>query len=141
FHDQNQEIDMAWDKQAIEWLQDNASGSPVIAEANTYPTLYGWGNRYAMFTGLPTIVGWDWHERQQRAVVSGGVATKRIQDVKQLYDTTDTKEALSILHRYNVRYLIVGQLERAYYRADGIAKFERMLGDSLELAYENAQVR
>ena len=72
---------------------------------------------------------------------SGDVVTKRIQDVKQLYDTTDTKEALSILHRYNVRYLIVGQLERAYYRADGIAKFERMLGDSLELAYENAQVR
>ena len=43
-----------------------STGSPVVAEVNTFPTLYGWGNRYAMFTGNPAVVGWDYHQRQQR---------------------------------------------------------------------------
>ena len=38
---------------AIRWMLENVEGSPVVAEINTAPTLYGWESRYAMFTGNP----------------------------------------------------------------------------------------
>ena len=41
-------IPLAPDLQAIRWFQTSVRGTPTIAEANTYPTLYGWGNRFAM---------------------------------------------------------------------------------------------
>lgn len=56
---------LAGDLRAIEWLWDNVPGSPVIAEAQA--PLYSWGSRVSIYTGLPTIVGWDWHQSQQRA--------------------------------------------------------------------------
>lgn len=136
-YDQGQALPLVWDKQAIEWLQDNVQGSPVIAEINTHPTLYGWGNRYAMFTGLPAIVGWDWHQRQQRALLPGEVVTRRIEDVKRLYNTPDPNEAYRILRRYEVEYLIVGGLERAYAAPEGIAKFAQMEGVLWERVYAN----
>jgi uncharacterized membrane protein len=36
------------------------------------------------------------------------------------------------LKQYNVRYIIVGQLERAYYAADGLAKFDQCIRQILE---------
>jgi len=43
------------------------------------------------------------------------------------------------LQRYNVRYLIVGPVERLYYPATGLAKFATMA--ELRVAYENEGVR
>ncbi|MDQ7029850.1 MAG: DUF2298 domain-containing protein [Ardenticatenia bacterium] len=136
-YDRERALPLVWDKQAIEWLQENVQGSPVIAEINTYPTLYGWGNRYAMFTGLPAIVGWDWHQRQQRALLPGEVVTRRIEDVQRLYTTPDPNEAYQILRHYEAEYIIVGELERAYATPEGIAKFAQMDGLLWDLVYAN----
>ena len=67
----------AWDLQAIQWLRAALPGIPVIAEANTWPILYGWGNRYAVYTGLPAVIGWDWHQRQQRMALPDSGVTAR----------------------------------------------------------------
>lgn len=136
-YDRERAMPLVWDKQAIEWLQENVEGSPVIAEINTYPTLYGWGNRYAMFTGLPAIVGWDWHQRQQRALLPGEVVTRRIEDVQRLYNTPNPDEAYQILRHYEAEYIVVGELERAYATPEGIAKFAQMDGLLWDLVYEN----
>lgn len=141
YHDQGQAIALKYDRQAIVWMQENVAGSPVIAEAQTHPTLYGWGNRYAMFTGLPAIVGWHWHQQQQRALLPGDMVMQRVDDVKQLYTTSDPNEAYRILRQYDVGYVIVGALERAYFSPAGLAKFEEMRGILWELVYENPQVR
>jgi YYY domain-containing protein len=134
-------IAFAWDKDAIEWMERNVEGSPVIAEINTYPILYGWGNRYANYTGLPSIVGWDWHQRQQRAVVSGDMVTRRIEAVQELYNTTSAREAHDILRRYGATYVVVGALERAHAEPEGIAKFAGAPRGLWELAYSNEQVQ
>ena len=94
-----------------------------------------------MYTGLPSIIGWDWHQRQQRAVLPGDLVSRRIQDVNTLYNTPDMLEAQSILDKYDVSYLYVGDLERAYYRPEGIAKFEQMvMNGDLEIVYQDTAV-
>jgi YYY domain-containing protein len=123
---QSRLIRLAEDHAAIQWLQRNIQGSPVIMEAhgsNPYRSIAG---RIAMYTGLPTVIGWDWHQRQQRAVAPGNVVTNRIQDVNSFYNTIDIEEARNILNRYNVEYVYIGSLENTYYWSEGLAKFNQM---------------
>ena len=94
-----------------------------------------------MFTGLPSILGWPFHQSQQRAVVPGTVISNRTADVNALYSTTNTAEALSILEKYDVGYIYVGQLEWVYYSPDGLNKFESMARQGLlNEVYRNAGV-
>ncbi len=139
-HDREQELELVHDYHAIRWLQDNVTGSPVIMEANTYPTIYGWGNRMSIYTGLPAVVGWEWHTRQHRAGFAGATdeVRGRANDVITFYNTPMAQQAMDILTAYEVEYVIVGPLERAYYAPAGLAKFSPMTeAGSLEEVYRN----
>ena len=114
------------DLHAIRWLQDNVQGSPVLLEMNLDRTLYSWGSRYAIHTGLPTIAGWSWHQRQQQAGLHESHVDDRIADVQRIYATTDAAEARLLLDRYNVQLVVVGELERIYAPAEGLEKFDHM---------------
>lgn len=126
YSENNMTMNLAEDFYAIRWMQQNVIGSPVIVEGNV--TEYRWGTRYTIYTGLPGVVGWNWHQRQQRGVVSAEAVQKRVDEVGLFYQTEDTAMAEKFIHDYDVRYIIVGQLERAIYPAGGIAKFELMNG-------------
>jgi uncharacterized membrane protein len=141
FHTKGVDLALSADSRAIDWMREHVAGSPVIAEANTEPLLYAWGNRFTMFTGLPGIVGWSWHEVQQRGIVSGDVVRRRVEDVRTLYETRDPGEARRILARYSVAYLVLGGLERATYDADGLSKFEDPKPLGLSLVYDADGVR
>ena len=121
-------LELGWDYHAIIWLQDNLEGSPVILEGNS--GLYTWGSRVSVYTGLPTVVGWDWHQQQQRWEDRDHVSARRA-DVQALYTTTDLDYTRRLLEKYNVRYIYVGQLERLYYPQPGLDKFELMARDGL----------
>ena len=138
YHDNNRELVLEHDRQAITWMQDHIVGSPVIAEANT--PLYRWGSRVSIYTGLPSIVGWDWHQKQQRASVSSLVVDWRLEDLRELFNTQDTARATELLKRYHVGYIYVGELERAYYDPLGLLKFEQMVGTTLDVAYHRPPV-
>lgn len=138
YHDQGRELTLAHDAQAIRWLQENVLGTPVIVEANALP--YRWGSRISVYTGLPTIVGWDWHQRQQRAALSSTVVDWRLQDLRELYDTPSIERALELLDKYQVGLIYVGELERAYYSEAGLAKFEAMVGQHLDVVYRQGPV-
>ena len=132
---------LKWDLDAITWLQDNVQGTPVVAEAAggiMNVPLYHWVSRIAINTGLPTILGWDWHQRQQRSIMPGWVIDRRLQDVASLYGSPDQALAQSVLDRYNVKYIVVGNVERAHYAPEGIAKFDAMVANgALQIAYQN----
>jgi uncharacterized membrane protein len=128
-----------WDRQAFVWIQENVLGTPVVAEANTDPVLYGWGSRYAMFTGLPSVIGWRWHEVQQRASTGAAGIDRRIADLARFYRTQDLDEAARLVARYNVGLVVVGPLERATYGEAGLGKFAA--GRPFTLVYENLGVR
>ena len=132
------EMQLGYDHEAIAWMQQNVDGSPVVMEANTTPTLYGWQGRYSIHTGNPSIVGWDYHQRQQRPAQSEEVQ-ERVADVQSAYRTADPALAHEILSRYGASYVVVGPLERAYF-PEGGAKWEQGLGTYWDVAYENPGV-
>lgn len=121
YQENGKDMALEQDYYGIRWMQQNVKGSPVIVEGNT--TEYRWGNRYTINTGLPSVVGWSWHQRQQRAVTPSSWVDERIQEVNNFYDTVDLPGVQAFLVKYNVKYIIVGQLEKALYSVDGIAKF------------------
>ncbi len=118
------DMDLSQDYDAIRWMQENVQGSPLIVEAQTVE--YLWGKRYTIYTGLPGVVGWNWHQRQQRGgVVPAEWVEKRVQEIDAFYESINPFETRTFLEKYNVRYIIVGQLERNYYSPEGLAKFEQ----------------
>ncbi len=125
------------DYNAIRWMQDNIVGSPVIVEANVPE--YRWGNRYTIYTGLPGVVGWNWHQRQQRAVLPPTVVTDRVEQIGAFYMTTDPDQAVAFLRKYKVSYIIVGLLERALYPAESLAKFDAYNGIHWDAVYTQDQ--
>ena len=126
------------DAGAIRWLQDNAAGTPPIVEAEG--NQYCWNGRFSIYTGLPAILGWPWHQTQQRG--SAQAIQERAADVAALYETEDWHEAADLLDKYGAVYIIVGELERAFYDAGGIAKFEAMAAaGQLDRVYDRDGVR
>jgi uncharacterized membrane protein len=97
---------------ASRWLQTAPDG--VIAEAVS-PTGGSYSNyaRMSMLSGLPAVLGWTGHESQWRG---GSVEMgSRQPDLERLYCSRDWQETQDILERYQIRYIVVGNLERSTY--------------------------
>jgi len=130
-------LSLAYDRAAILWMQENVEGSPVIIEGLT--DQYHWGNRVSIYTGLPAVIGWDWHQRQQRVEYAWAV-TQRRAEVDRFFRTLSEDEALATIKKYGVKYVYVGELERVLYPEGGIAKFDSMAIDGLRPVYQNEKV-
>jgi uncharacterized membrane protein len=131
------QMDLSEDYRAIQWMQRNVKGSPVIVEANVPE--YRWGNRYTIYTGLPGIVGWNWHQRQQRAVNPSEWVTQRVDAVGDFYNTSSRAEVETFLGRYDVHYIVVGQLEQAVYTVKGLSKFAEWNGALWDEVYRDGR--
>ncbi len=119
-------MELNHDYHAIRWMQDNVQGSPVIIEGNCPE--YRWCTRFTIYTGLPGVLGWNWHQRQQRGFVEPLIVENRLAEITAFYTTTDIPAAQAFLIKYNVRYIVVGQVESIYYPGEGLLKFERYDG-------------
>ncbi len=98
------------DAQAITWLNEHVSGSPVILEGAA-PASYQWYNRVSVYTGLPDVLGWPDHEEEQRYADQ---ALSRANDINTIYSTPATGTAISLLRFYHVHYIYVGALSSSY---------------------------
>jgi YYY domain-containing protein len=130
------------DYDAIRWMQDNVVGSPtIIEEGAARGNQYRWSARFAIYTGLPAVVGWQWHQQQQRTALSMQVVSDRVNDVTDFYSTPGIEYARALLQRYNVRYVILGEMEKLYNDQAGLPKFEQMVeSGELRIAYQNEGV-
>ena len=137
YSERDKDMDLSQDFRAIRWMQDNIKGSPVILEGTPAGVQYTWFSRYSIYTGLPTVVGWQWHQEQQRTLMPDGTVAARGQEGQQFYRTIDLSEAQAFLKKYNVRYIVVGQLERAAF-PEGLAKFDEQSGKLWEPVYHDA---
>ncbi len=116
-------IHLGDDMPLIQWLRDNIKGSPVVAEA--IGPLYRWTGRISWTTGLPAVIGWDWHQVQQRGDYSSLVTARR-QDTERFFSDPDVGLAEGYLRKYNVSFVVVGTMEQVYGTPGGLAKFARM---------------
>lgn len=140
FWENERPLDLKWDKEGILWLLANVDGSPVILEGQT--SEYHWGSRESIYTGLPTVVGWRWHQVQQRMLMPPNTVEGRAEDVRTIYTTPDDEQARMLLRKYGVSFIYVGQLEKALYGAEGPAKFDRWAEQGvLELAFSSQEVK
>ena len=137
YHDPNGIIDLSSDLIGILWLRDNVIGSPIILEGLT-PT-YRWGSRVSIHTGLPTVIGWQWHQEQQRWD-DRRLVKARISEVNSIYATTDNNIAMDLIRKYKISYIYIGELERLYYPKDGIEKLELGLNGALEKVFKAENV-
>ncbi|HMN00633.1 MAG TPA: DUF2298 domain-containing protein, partial [Anaerolineales bacterium] len=108
------------DAAAIRYLQSAPLG--VVAEA--IGGSYSNYARIATYTGLPTVLGWPWHEFQWRG--NWDAHGSRESDIKTLYEVPDWETAQTIIDRYQIRYIVVGGLERTTYNVSEI-KFQQHL--------------
>jgi uncharacterized membrane protein len=60
-------------------------------------------------------------------------------EVGDFYNRVDEQSVRDFLKTYEVKYIIVGQLERAAYTPEGIAKFERWDGELWQAVYRDGQ--
>jgi uncharacterized membrane protein len=136
YNEFNTDLSLSEDYRAIRWMQDNVKGSPVIAEAAPAGVQYAWLGRFSIYTGLPDVIGWEWHESQQRLMFTNTVRARGLEE-DVFYGTTDINAARDFLRKYNVRYIIVGQLERAKYAGDGLTKFTSYNGIFWNAVYQD----
>ena len=94
---------------AIAYLQSAPDGVILEAVGGSY-TGYA---RISTNTGLQTVLGWPGHESQWR----GGYEEmgSRQADIETIYTATDWGTAQTLLEKYDVQYIYIGQLERTTY--------------------------
>ncbi len=107
---------------AVQWLNDNVSGHPVIVEVVRGSFAYEYA-RISSRTGLPAVMGWTGHEGQWHGLYDE--IGERERDVNTLY-AGSTQDALRIMEKYDVRYVVVGYLERAEF-GPVLSKFDRIM--------------
>lgn len=102
------------DYEAIIWLNKNVSSQPVILEAqgDSY-TDYA---RISSNTGLPTILGWTVHEWLWRGTYD--VPSPRIEEVKKMFEMSDSVTTKKLYKKYEIEYIFVGELERQKYKVN-----------------------
>lgn len=108
------ETDFPEDVNGIRWLKENISDAPVVLEANG--DSYSEYERVSAMTGLPTIMGWYVHEWLWRGDLAD--LNAKIEEIKEIYTSTDETRVKELLEEYNVSYIFVGSCERNKYGAD-----------------------
>ena len=105
---ETQTVIIAEDERLIRYMRANLEGYPVIAEL--YTREYGWNSRFASYTGLPTVMGWENHLRQQFPHQIEEIQ-QRSSDIRVFYLTANPDQILELIRKYNIQYIVSGELE------------------------------
>lgn len=127
------------DWKAIQWINQTIrpveGAPPTILEAPG--GAYQNNGRISAFTGLPTLLGWANHEGQWRGNMDE--INLRLPDIQKIYTTPSAEEALDLLRKWKVSYVVLGEAERQFIDqtcdrpetlcspARALAKFETLL--------------
>jgi uncharacterized membrane protein len=117
------------DVAAIEWLRANVSPTAVVLEATGGSYSPEGAERVSMSTGNPTLLGWDFHERQWRGGAYDKLAAGRPEAIDRIYRTAQPEELRDLLEKWGIDYVYIGGLERQKYGVGdaSLARFDRVL--------------
>jgi YYY domain-containing protein len=116
------------DAKAVDWLR-SLPGNITIVEAENGD--YTYFSRISSFTGIPTVIGWPFHEFMWRGDTTGWFET-RMADVRQIYE--DPQKTVPLMKKYNASLLYVGESELSRYQVN-------LTGANLKEVYNNSGVR
>jgi uncharacterized membrane protein len=128
------------DVAAIEWIRSSLAPDAVVLEASGGSYSPEGAGRISMSTGNPTLLGWDFHERQWRGNKGyDKLASGRPEALDRVYRSARPEEIPALLETWGIDYVYVGALERQKFGIGdaSLARFER----SLERVYEKDGVR
>jgi YYY domain-containing protein len=108
------------DAQIVAWLNENVKGMATVLEAHGDP--YREFTRISMYTGLPTILGWEHHTRQRG--LSSEALTERKKAIRAIYSSDDLDLTKNLLVEYKIDFVVVGNIERANNRPFQSEKFD-----------------
>ena len=128
-------------RDTINWFNENVEGSPVICEV--YGDSYTDNCIVSAYTGLPTVFGWQTHEWLWRyhGIVDEETdilvadpekdvwklyITPRHNDVDVIYTDPYIEDVQSIINKYQIEYIILGELEFTKYNLDNSGCFEQL---------------
>ena len=128
------------DMAAIAWIRSNVAPDAVVLEATGGSYSPEGAGRISMSTGNPTLLGWDFHERQWRGNEGyDKFAAGRPEVIEQIYRTARAEDLPRLLEQWGVDYVLVGGLERNKYKISeaALARFDA----ALKLVYDQDGVR
>ena len=67
-------------------------------------------NVVSSYTGLPTVSGWFVHEWLWRGTAD--IPQARVSEITEIYTSEDSNYTQSLLNKYRVEYVIIGDFER-----------------------------
>jgi uncharacterized membrane protein len=115
------------ERAAVRWLseqQAQAGDRVVVAEAaaDEYSVV---PRPLSTYAGTAAVLGWAGHELQWRGPVPE--LGRREADLRSLYREAPPEGIRSLLDRYGVRFVVVGDLERQKYGDEVTSRFDGIL--------------
>ena len=95
----------------VRGLQGMARPGAVVAEAAGH--YYSEFTRITMHTGLPSVLGWDWHLKQRGQ--SAVEIAARADDLEILYSGSNREQRRAVLDRYGVDWAVAARIDRSRY--------------------------
>ncbi|NUN97671.1 MAG: glycosyltransferase family 39 protein, partial [Candidatus Omnitrophica bacterium] len=106
---------------AIDWLRAKTDGVPTILEGSEIDSSYRDDRaRYSSNTGLPTLIGWVHHSRER-----DNKPEPRLEDARTVFTSFQREKVRDVLRAHNVRYVVLGQVERTLYGLDEGRELEK----------------
>ncbi len=115
-------LSMPGDAMVAAFLAGRARPGETVLEETGAP--YGWSGRIATFSGVPSVLGWGNHEAVWRD--SWAPIQERQRAIDAIYVDPLSAASRSLLRRYNVAWVVVGDLERKRYGPQVAAPFARL---------------
>jgi len=108
--------------EAIIWLSQHAETHSVLLEA----VGESWSSfsRISSSTGIPTVLGWPWHEKQWRG--PSDIFGVRESDVMKIYSSDNKPQSSDLIDFYGINYIVVGPREIAKYGTNTSSRMSRL---------------
>ncbi len=133
---QNHEIFLTFDRDAIDWLNAHIKTNLVILESYVLDYYRAAGTRISSHTGLPGLLGM--HQSEQRDANS---VSKRSGVMYSIWNASTPQEMLKLLEANSVGLIYAGQLEQIEHPQGVRHLTELAASNRLVLIYDNPKTR
>ncbi|MBF0551072.1 MAG: hypothetical protein HQK60_11105 [Deltaproteobacteria bacterium] len=123
---------------AVRWVLQNTTPRAVIAQMQGASYTFD-SDLISVYTGRPTLLGWDGHEVQWRGKDYGWMAGGRPEALAALYNPASVATIIDILKKWSIDYVYIGPGERRKYQITPVQ--ESMFERAMDPVFKSGSVR